>query len=264
MIRSALLALVAHLASAGCALSASEPPPQPRLPAAGEHIEVQTSFGVVPTLVVRNLAAETAETTTPPALLIGLHGYGMDESQIATLVDIQPDFDHVYLAPRGFHQLPDGSHAWFPIAADGTEITVDPGDWQAFVDRFADYLQSVIDQIGADPESVIVIGYSQGGAAAITLAASRPDLASAYIGFAGSLLEVAGPFDAELHQRSSTRLFIGHGTLDPLIDNGAMEQHVEELRDLGLDLTYREYRVPHVVSAAQRRDVVDWLGLMTR
>lgn len=255
MIRPALVALTAHLASAGCAFSAPVFSSRPALPAAAEHLEIDTPSGTVPTLVVR----KRGDAGAAPALLLGLHGYGMDESQIATLVDVEPDFDHVYLAPRGFHELADGSRAWFPIeAADGT-VSVDPGDWRAFVTRFADFVEAAAECSGADPDRVYVIGYSQGGAAAISLAAARPDLAAAYLGFAGALLDAAGFFAAERHELAASQLFIGHGTLDAFVSSNEMRAQVDRLRALGLELTYREYPVPHVVSAAQRRDAEAWL-----
>lgn len=247
MIHQRILTVAAYLTSVGCAVFGAPPGSTP------DTIAIELAAGSVETFIVGT--AEQAK----PALLIGLHGYGMDASQIATLVDIQPSFDHVYLAPQGFHELDDGTRAWFPIELSDGEIIIDPAAIETFLDRFEAYVDAALEVTGADPERVAIIGYSQGGAGAITLAATRPNVARVFVGLAGSVLD-----DATLHALTyddarDTPLFIGHGTLDVLVDLDTMRTDVDRLRQRGLDLTYREYAVPHVVSAAQRRDVTAWL-----
>ena len=222
--------------------------------ATDQRLSIELADGVVKTIVVR----AQLESDSKPALLIGLHGYGMDASQITTLVDIKPSFDHVYLAPDGFHQLEDGSRAWFPIGADADGGVVVHGQAvEAFAERFERYVRLAVELV--DAERIYIIGYSQGGAAALTLAATRPDLADGFVALAGSVLPTVKP-----ERESEARLFVGHGTLDAFVETEKMRVDIERLRRLGLDVTYGEYDIPHVVSAAQRRDVTAWLEQLSR
>lgn len=246
MMRPLLLSLSALLVSAGGALSASSFLGEVE---AGQRITMVLEDGAVETLVVRNTTSKPSKHT----LLIGLHGFGMDASQIATLVHVDPAFEHLYLAPEGFHQLDDGSRAWFPIEPDGQGgIAFEPEALQTFMERFERYVDAAVQLF--KPERVVLIGYSQGGAAAITLALERPQLADAFVGLAGSVLP-----GLPSRGRATSRLFIGHGTLDAFVPTAEMRSQVQRLHGAGLDLTYKEYDIPHVVSAAQRRDVTAWL-----
>ncbi|MEO1085795.1 MAG: dienelactone hydrolase family protein [Acidobacteriota bacterium] len=239
-----VLPLSAFLATAGGAFSLSGSP----VLEAGGRISISLGDGAVETLVV------TAKGDgPPPALLVGLHGYGMEAAQIATLVDIEPSFDHVYLAPEGFHRLEDGSRAWFPIGFDGREPVVNRDDFERFADRLDRYVEAAAARVGA--RTVYLIGYSQGGAAAINLAATRPGLADAFVGLAGSVL----PSVLGSASTVSSRLFVGHGTRDPVVPHALIIDGVERLRQRGVDVTFREYDIPHVVGAAERRDVAAWL-----
>ena len=65
---------------------------------------------------------EPGDAAAKPALIIGLHGYGINEKQMATLVPLTLQAPHVYVAPRGDYDLGDGSYGWFPRGC---------GRWQA-------------------------------------------------------------------------------------------------------------------------------------
>ncbi len=224
-----------------------------RLPT-GTTFTLATRSGAVETRVVR--ARENGAAR--PILLIGLHGYGMEASQVATLVHVDPAFGHSYLAPQGFELLPDGSRAWFPIAIEGDAVVIAPAGLARFLDRFEDFVAAARAHAGAAVDQTYIIGYSQGGAAAIALAALRPTMAAGFVSLAGSVLdhviEGAGAVGGVC-----PRLFIGHGTRDSLVPTAIMRDRVDRLRQRGLALTYREYAIPHVVSEAERRDVAKWL-----
>ncbi|MEM1181788.1 MAG: alpha/beta fold hydrolase [Acidobacteriota bacterium] len=257
MIRRFVLSLSALLATAwGAFFAQATEAVEP-----GQRLQVSADGEPVEALVV-GLRAPRHGSQVGTALMIGLHGYGMEASQISTLVQLEPSFDYVYIAPEGFHRLEDGSRAWFPIGWDGERITLDPADVDAFTRRFAAFVAAAGERFGAD--RVYVIGYSQGGAAALHLATERPDLAAAYAAFAGAVL-LESTLDREPDpKRLESRLFIGHGTFDPLVSTEQMRIDVERLQKLGLDIDYREYPVPHVVGADQRRDVTEWLEQLPR
>ncbi|MEM1099851.1 MAG: dienelactone hydrolase family protein [Planctomycetota bacterium] len=195
----------------------------------------------------------------PPALIVGFHGYGIDASQIATLMAMAPDFNHVYLAPQGFHELDDGTRGWFPIQIVDGQPAIDPADLESALNRLAGYLTAAVEQTQTDPSRVYVVGYSQGGVLAITMAMARPQTARAFVGFAGSIRDEAWGLIAPREDLAATQLFIGHGTLDGFTPMESITIGTERLSDAGLHVELTAYRVPHVVSGAQRRDMQAWL-----
>lgn len=219
----------------------------------GDYVNVAHGELISPSLIVR----DTREHSDKDLLLIGLHGYGMDERQIATLVNVDPDAPHVYLAPRGFIALEDGSRAWFDVRFEEDGIAVGHVDRRRFLDRLMGYLHASSEFFGFDRDRISVIGYSQGAAGAIDLAISHPKCAAAFVGLAGVVLDPSPPAHPTSYQNSA--LFIGHGLQDAAVSTATMRRHVDQLEIAGMRILYREYDVPHVVSAAQRRDVSDWI-----
>ena len=72
-------------------------------------IRLFQSKQVLSTLTVRGktfpyLEVHTSDATSP-VLLIGLHGFGSDETQIETLVNLALDTSLIYLAPRVWYTL---------------------------------------------------------------------------------------------------------------------------------------------------------------
>ena len=256
MIRThTIMVLLAHSAAAGCAHSLESPKLEITRFDDGEYINVEHGELTSPSLIVR----DTRENSGRDLLLIGLHGYGMDERQIATLLNIDPGTPHVYIAPRGFVELDSHSRAWFDIQFEGHGIAVDTVVRRQFLDRLMDYLDGLSEFFGIDRDRVVVIGYSQGAAGVIDLAISHPDRAAAFVGLAGTVLEPSLPANSAAYENSV--LFIGHGLRDTAVTVTEMSRHVDRLQDAGMQIEYREYDMPHVVSTVQRRDVSEWIAL---
>ncbi|MEO0586535.1 MAG: alpha/beta fold hydrolase [Planctomycetota bacterium] len=225
-------------------------------------LSIDTPSGAVPTRIVHPAdRSPRASADNRPALVIGLHGFGIDETQVATLMQLELSFDHTYLAPRGFFTLDDGTHGWFPIGVDDQGVAIDMRDAIAAMDRLAEYIHAAVEATGADPGRVYVVGYSQGGAMAIAMARRHPQVASAYVGLAGGVLPRVPPAD-DAPANASATLFIGHGTVERFTTAEQMSSHAQSIRDDGHDVTYRTYVVPHVVSGAMRRDVSAWLNAL--
>lgn len=192
---------------------------------------------------------------TRPALIVALHGYGMDERQIETLVNIEPDIDHVLIAPRGPYVADGGGHAWVPIEFVNGALEVKEEDYAAFIDQFGNFVAEALEFYRADAERVYIVGYSQGGAMAISLAIEAPRLAAGFFGIAGAVLPQTLEAAGLQEHGASSALFVAHGTRDPAVSHEQMRADIERLRRSGVLVEYLEYPVPHVVSAAQRRDV---------
>lgn len=96
----------------------------------------------------------------------------------------------------------------------------------------------------------------------LSFALAYPDLIHGAAVLTGTLLEEAKPYATENRAGLAGKpIFIGYGTLDSLISPADMEEAQRFLEPFEVAVTLKAYRIPHVVNAAERRDVETWINL---
>ena len=200
------------------------------------------------------LEVHTSDVASP-VLLIGLHGFGSDETQIETLVNLGLPFPFIYLAPRAWYTLTDGGYAWFPLTRDGDGFHVDKAQHRGSMDLLELFIREAVRHYG--PSQVYLVGYSQGASLSLSTLLHKPEIIAGAVAMSGTLLPEMKP---DTPESIAKPLFVGQGTLDTLITaeerrelKGYLERNIS-------DLTYREYAAPHVVSQKEKRDVQAWLS----
>ena len=191
-------------------------------------------------------------------LIVGLHGYGIDQSQMGTLVNVRPAIPHVYVAVRGRYEAPEGGFGWFAVGLNDGRIVFDEGELARVVNEVADLLPFLARHHGAAPDRIHLVGYSQGGTLALHTALARPDAAASFTGFAAVLLPLAR--DEAPTQSNPAPVLIGHGTRDPLIAVADVEASAARFRERGHLVEIASHPVPHVVSRAGREAIERWIG----
>ena len=207
-----------------------------------------------PYLELRSSAAKS------PALLIGLHGFGSDETQLETLLDLELNFPYVYLAPRAWYTLTGGGYAWFPLTQDGDTFKVDTSQHHESMTLLESFITVAVKHYQADPTKVCLVGYSQGASLSLSYFLHKPETLFGAVALSGALLPEMKPDGLEPASFKDKPLFVGHGTLDALISEQDRTEIKTYVQAHAIDLTYREYRIPHVVSRAEKREVELWLG----
>lgn len=192
-----------------------------------------------------------------PILLIGLHGHGSNEDQMHTLVNLEPEVPFVYVSLRGFLPLDDG-FTWMPFDFAGSEVSIETAVFQQTVSRIATFIQAMQAHYQIAPETTYIIGYSLGAGMSLSVALAHPDLIHGAAVLTGQLFNEAHQF-TKTEQLTNKPIFIGYGTLDPLLTQTDMQNMRIYLSTVGANITYHEYRIPHVVSKAERQDVEKWL-----
>ena len=197
-----------------------------------------------------------------PVLLIGLHGFGSDETQIKTLVDLELNTPFVYLAPRAWYTLTDGGYAWFPLTQEGDTFKVNKVQHLESLDLLELFIQKAVRHYGSS--QVYLVGYSQGAGLSLSHFLHKPEIIAGAVAMSGTLLPEMKPERLEPATFANKPLFVGHGTLDAFISERNRAELKTYLQDKSIDLTYREYPVPHVVSQAEKRDIEIWLNQRLR
>ena len=193
-----------------------------------------------------------------PPLLVMLHGVGADEHD---LLPLAPHLDPRLLvvsvrAPREYPVL---GYAWFDIDWSTVPPTYDLAQAEESRAALAALLPALVAEHGTDPARTFLLGFSQGGAMALAVALTRPDLVRGLVVHSGRLIP-------ELRRRAAPaalerlEALVLHGVDDPVIP----VERGRELRDflapsLGDRLVYAEHDAGHEITPASLEDVAAWL-----
>lgn len=213
---------------------------------------------------------DTIERDTGPDpqwSILWLHGLGADGNDFAPIVPelvraewpaLRFVFPH---APVRAVTINGGARmrAWYDIRAldlaqraDESGVNESIAQVEALVAREA--------ARGVPAHRLILAGFSQGGAIALAAGLLR---ASPFAGL------VALSTYLPMHDRAAQRLanganaqpvFMGHGTLDPVVPYAAGEASARVLESLGFHVDWRRYAMPHSVCLEEIRDLGDWLS----
>lgn len=181
---------------------------------------------------------------------MALHGHADDPADLAGAVaDLATGSDRVLVAPTGPVVLADGTRAWFAEGDDGEGA------------RLLDHLGAVLDEAaqahGADPTQAVLVGFSQGAAAALTAAVAEggPRL-GAVAAVAGWLPDLDGVAWAP---RPDVPVLLVHGTDDEVVPLPLGRSAARYLERSGAPVTWREHEAGHRLTAPMVADVATWL-----
>ena len=155
--------------------------------------------------------------------------------------------------------------AWFDLnALDESSIVDDRG----MIEESARYVDALVrEQMekGIPSEKIIVAGFSQGGAIALT-ASLRSEVKlggcmalSTYLPLRGDYPEKFGP-----HARG-LKILQGHGTHDMVLQYTYGQKSYELLKEKGIDVEFKTYAgMAHSACAEEFDDIADFFGFDTR
>lgn len=212
---------------------------------------------------------ETIEIETrpnPTHSVIWLHGLGADGHDFEPIVPelVRPTwpslrfiFPHAPVRPvtvNGGVRM----RAWYDIL--GMEIAQRQDE--AGVRQSIEQVQALLEREtarGIPPERQFLAGFSQGGAITLALTVRRTETLAGAIALS-TYLPIANSLPAELGTVArSIPVFMGHGAMDPVVPQGLGLMSRGTLSQLGFQLTWHSYPMPHSVCAVEIRHIADWM-----
>jgi phospholipase/carboxylesterase len=209
---------------------------------------------------------ETVEISTgrePRTAVIWLHGLGADGHDFEPIVPelgmpaapaVRFVFPHAPLQPVTING---GAvmRAWYDVTGDGRQDAAGIRASQARVEALIARERAR----GVAARSIVLAGFSQGGAMALQTALRHPERLAGILALSAYL-----PLPDTLPQEASEAnrdvpIFMAHGTQDPLIPLSWAERSRDHLAWLGYALEWREYPMPHAVCAEEIEDAGAWL-----
>ncbi len=183
----------------------------------------------------------------PHPTIIAFHGWGANALDLLGIAPYLVHGQFLTICPQGPLTVPLGStngYGWFPLRPGSPP---DDAAVIAAIGEAADFIAEASARYPIDARRLVALGFSQGGIVALGVALSNPDKFAALVGistwFPEGLKQIASA-------RGERRLpaLIQHGSNDSLIEIGRARESVERLRQMNLDLHYREYDCGHEIT----------------
>lgn len=203
---------------------------------------------------------------TTKKTIIWLHGLGADGSDFVPIVPelklpmtagIRFVFPHAPIKPitinNGYEM-----RAWYDIKSMDFDRTVD----QAGIDNSMQQVNELIKREvanGISTDNIILAGFSQGAAIALTTGLRAETPVGGIIALSGYL-----PFHHHVLKNMSgaaqhTPIFIAHGTEDPIVPYALGKATYTALKEAGCQIEWHSYSMPHSVCSEEIQDIREWL-----
>ncbi len=122
----------------------------------------------------------------PARLLVALHGADGDELQFADVLAGLRAGDAVVLA-RGPRTLPGERTGWYREAVRDGDATADGDDFDESLSRLVAFVGQLQQHLDISPRDTVLVGFSQGGALALSAAVTTPECCGAVAVIGGRL-----------------------------------------------------------------------------
>jgi len=196
----------------------------------------------------------------PFPTILTLHGRGANAFDLLGLAPFLCAGKFMMICPQGPLETPIGpdavGYAWYPMSKGG------PPNLDAVLDsqkRLRCFLDECIASYPINVTKLALLGFSQGGGMAYSLALEHPERFAALAVLSSWLPKELLPHLNIGDAVQSLPTLVQHGTQDPMIEVARARSSVETLRQLKLPLTYREYEMGHEIRPRSLADLSAWL-----
>lgn len=217
---------------------------------------------LTPCMIVKSPGYDPDESKRLP-LIVLLHDRGQDMQDMHDLVDRMAIPNVLYAIPRAPYPVEEarGGFEYWPRdlaltgAADAaSEARSLSASW------YADLVHSLQETEPVDPEKVYLIGYAQGGAAALLAGLEQPAPFQGIASIAGYLPDThrdRARFDGM--REEGVHVFLAHGSNDREVTKSEAAIIAELCDSSDVDVTLRMYPAEHELSDEMVLDLVEWL-----
>ena len=196
----------------------------------------------------------------PASVVILLHGWGLYHGHLLELTHhFDPRLEVV--SPRAPVRMGPGAYRWFDFVrtvSDGPDIN--HGEEESSLHTLTTFVEEMIEAM--DVDGVYLVGHSQGGTMALSLALSRPDLVKGCANVNGRILDKAWARVQGRPVLAGKPFFNGHGTANPIVPIRLGRQTCARLEQLGAAMTTREYPIGHEITPESLLHVSIWLSAL--
>jgi phospholipase/carboxylesterase len=192
-------------------------------------------------------------------LLLLLHGYGSNEEDLFSFANELPE-EYYVVSARAPYELGYGSYAWYAINFDADENKFsDIGQAQQSRDLIATFIDELIEIYSIDASNITLIGFSQGSILSYAVALSYPEKVQRIVAMSGYFNTEIAKDNFRENNLKNLKIFASHGTVDQVIPVEWARKVPSAMKELGIEIVYKEYPLGHGVSPQNFYDFKNWL-----
>lgn len=211
-------------------------------------------------------AIERETAAHPTASVIVLHGLGADGSDFVPIADeldlqtvgpVRYVFPHAPVRPvtiNGGYKM----RAWYDILNDDLVRREDEAGLRASITLVQQFIDRERER-GVAPGRIVLAGFSQGCAMTLLTGLRYHERLAGLVGMSGYLPLAASTAAERSGANQQTPIFLAHGRADPVVHFQRALTSRDALRELGYDVEWHEYDMPHSVCAQEIADLNRWL-----
>ena len=196
----------------------------------------------------------------PHPTILTLHGRGANALDLLGLVPYLGAGRFLVICPQGPLETPIGpeamGYAWYPMSMGGLP------DIEAILasrHKLQQFLDGCLARYPIDGQKLAVLGFSQGGVMAYSLALANPERFAALVALSSWLPPELVPHLSLGDSARALPTLVQHGTEDSMIEVERARRSAEMLRQTRIPVTYREYEMGHEIRPKSLSDLSAWL-----
>lgn len=198
-------------------------------------------------------------STEKPILLLMLHGYGSNESDLFSLSEYLPE-NLLIISARAPRTTEYGGFSWYDIHfdSDANKFSDIP---QAISSRemLADFIEELYQKYHFDREKSMLMGFSQGAILSYAVALTYPEKIKNIVALSGYVNPDLILLSDHKERLGKLDFFCSHGLIDPVIPIEWAQKGIEYLKKNGLKHQYKEYSTGHNLNQENLTDLVEWI-----
>jgi phospholipase/carboxylesterase len=194
----------------------------------------------------------------PRRLLVLLHGWGSDETQLVELGACVRG-DMVVVFPRGPRSAGEDGFGWYRVSFGNAEPEAHIDEMEASFDKLVEFIGQLQSHHGIEPSRTIITGFSQGGALASRVALAMPGCVAGFAMIGGRILHEPEAMLAPREALTSLRALIVHGCEDAILPPEHAAHSAATLHRLGIAHDVRLHDAAHAATTSMQVQVADWL-----
>lgn len=192
-------------------------------------------------------------------LVVLLHGVGSNEEDLFSLEDAFRPEDLV-LSVRAPLVFGPRSYGWFPVQFTPEGPVIDAVEAEKSRVRLLEFLSWARQFYQVEAGRVRLVGFSQGGILASSVALTEPDQVNSAALMSSRILPEVLSQAAATDRVAATSYLIAHGTQDQVLPVHHARESRRVLQSFGLEPEYREFPMAHTVTPESLAWVAGWIN----